>query len=294
MFGKNEVVGQKFFKDTPEDKLLVTSMFTTLQGEGPFAGQPALFVRLAKCNLACSFCDTFFDDGDWMTFDEIEARIEETIEKFYAANDMERPQWTVHGPLAGIKKKMVLVLTGGEPTIQKNIGPFLDRMSNIFKHTQIESNGIVHQPSIPTSTTIVISPKCTEKGGVATRYIKPNRDNLRVASCLKFVMNADSTSPYCDIPDWAHRWAAETGKPVYISPMNVYNDQPQKSKQIRNEGKNRIEIEERSTVDEVISFWEEGLLNMAENQKNHEYVAKFCIKNGYTLNLQMHLYASMA
>ena len=33
---------------------------------------------------------------------------------------------------------------------------------------------------------------------------------------------------------------------------------------------------------------------MKENQKNHEYAAKYCTKNGYILNLQIHLYASLA
>ena len=51
---------------------------------------------------------------------------------------------------------------------------------------------------------------------------------------------------------------------------------------------------ERSTVDEVISFWEPGLLNLAANQANHEYVGQFCIENGFKLNLQQHLYASLA
>ena len=56
MFGTNEIIGKKYFKDAPKDSLFVTSMFFTLQGEGPYAGLPALFIRLAKCNLDCSFC----------------------------------------------------------------------------------------------------------------------------------------------------------------------------------------------------------------------------------------------
>ena len=70
MFGHNKIVGQKFFRESPEareGKLLVTSIFHTIQGEGPFAGQPAVFVRLAHCNLNCPWCDTFFDRGDWMS-----------------------------------------------------------------------------------------------------------------------------------------------------------------------------------------------------------------------------------
>lgn len=303
MFGKNEIVGQKYFKDTPDDQLFVTSMFMTLQGEGPYRGMPAFFIRLAKCNLACSFCDTFFDDGDWMTFDQIAHKIEDTIDAFYEAQGMERPQWTKHGTVMTSGeieiyslKKMVLVMTGGEPTLQKNLGPFLDGMNHIFEATQIESNGIVHQPSIPAETTLVISPKCTEKRGYALKYIKPNTKNLEAADCLKFVMESpeNQESPYNDIPDWAHEWHQQTGRPIFISPMNVYNDEPQASKAMRNSGKNRIELEERSTVDEVISFWEPGLLNMQANQRNHEYAAQYCVKHGYTLNLQIHLYASLA
>ena len=298
MFGKNEIVGQSFFKDAPDRSLFVVSMFMTLQGEGPFRGEPAFFIRLAKCNLACSFCDTYFDSGDWITFDEIDTKIEQTIDEFYSAIDMERPDWTRVVQSSGTedkhrKKQMVLVITGGEPSIQKNIAPFLDRMNAVFENTQIESNGIICQP-LPSDTTIVISPKCLEKNGIPVRYITPNKDTLQAASCLKFVMSADPDSPYSDIPDWAHEWRQQTGLPVYVSPMNIYNGEPQKSKEMRNSGANRIEIEDRSTVDEVISFWEPGLLNMVDNQRNHEYAAQYCMKHGYVLNLQIHLYASLA
>jgi hypothetical protein len=51
---------------------------------------------------------------------------------------------------------------------------------------------------------------------------------------------------------------------------------------------------ERSTVDEVISFWEPGLLNLEANQRNHEYTGQYCVENGLRLNLQQHLYASLA
>lgn len=55
MFGMNEIVGLKYFKNALPNTLTVTSRFYTLQGEGPFRGFPAYFIRLAKCNLACSF-----------------------------------------------------------------------------------------------------------------------------------------------------------------------------------------------------------------------------------------------
>jgi hypothetical protein len=93
MFGTNQIVGQKYFKDAPTNSLFVTSMFFTLQGEGPFNGMPALFIRLTKCNLACSFCDTFFDDGDWLTFEEIAVKATATIRKYWTDKGQEVPEW---------------------------------------------------------------------------------------------------------------------------------------------------------------------------------------------------------
>jgi len=300
MFGKNSIVGEKYFKDAG-NKLFVTSIFFTLQGEGPYRGEPAVFVRLAKCNLACGFCDTFFDDGDWMTTEEIDARINKVIEDHFEGDV---PLWArelwggvaeegeegLQGPLK--KREMVLVVTGGEPMLQQNLVPFLEYMNLRFAKTQIESNGTIVQ-AIPASTTLVVSPKCSEKKGVAVKYLAPKPEMLARANCLKFVMNADPESPYSSVPDWAHEFRAKTGNPVFVSPMNIYNSEPKKSKQLRADT-NQITIEERSTVDEKISFWEEGLLDMKQNQANHEYAAKYCIQHGFIMNLQIHLYCSLA
>ena len=275
MFGKNEIVGQKYF-DKAGDKLFVTSIFYTLQGEGPYRGEPAVFVRLAKCNLACSFCDTYFDGGDWLTPEELEARIFKAVRDYFGEGF---PEWFC--------EKVGLVITGGEPMLQKNLGVFLEYIKDQFAWTQIESNGTIVQ-DIPDSTTLVVSPKCLEKNGKPVKYLEPNPKMLARADCLKFVMNADQDSPYSSIPEWA-----KGDRKVFISPMNIYNREPQKSKQMRSE-QNSITLEERSAVDEVISFWEEGLLDMKENQKNHEYAARYCAQNGYILNLQIHLYASLA
>ncbi len=290
MFGTNEIIGKKYFKDASKDQLFVTSMFMTLQGEGPFRGEPAFFIRLAKCNLDCQFCDTFFDDGDWLTFEQIEERVEQTIDQFYTDKKLTRPAWTYHSDTT--RKKMVLVMTGGEPMLQDNIGPFLEYMDKIFNKTQIESNG-TQNTAIPESTVLVCSPKCLEKDKVAVRYLKPRPEILERADCLKFVMEATEGSPYAEVPDWAHAWRDATGKEIYVSPMNVYNEVPLASKKLRLTS-NKTTLQERSTIDEVVSFWTPGLLNAESNQRNHEYAAEYCVKYGFTLNLQIHLYASLA
>jgi len=248
-------------------------------------------------------CDTFFDDGDWLTFDQIEDRVEETITQFYADKRMERPAWTRHAQgvhtsfeddtaVIDIKKRMVLVITGGEPMLQDNLGPFLEHMGHIFIKSQIESNG-TQNTAIPDSTVLVCSPKCLEKDKVAVRYLKPRPEILKRANCLKFVMEATEGSPYAEVPEWAHEWQAETGREIFVSPMNVYNEVPLASKKLRLTS-NTTTMAERSTIDEVVSFWTPGLLNMSANQINHEYAAAYCVKHGFTLNIQIHLYASLA
>ena len=290
MFGTNEIIGKKYFKDAPTDSLFVTSMFFTLQGEGPYAGQPALFIRLAKCNLDCSFCDTYFDDGDWLTFDQLEVKMHTAVNDFWGKQGKTVPVWANNG--IG-HPGVVLVMTGGEPLLQENISAFMSRQLPRFKAVQVESNGIP-ETAVPEGVTLVCSPKCMEKNGVATKYLAPSKTIMDRADCLKFVMTADADSPYNTIPEWAHEWKrVNPHKEIYCSPMNVYNDFPQRIKLLRAE-KGTITMAERSTVDEVISFWEPGLLNLNANQANHEYTGRYCVEHGLKLNLQMHLYASLA
>ena len=229
-------------------------------------------------------CDTFFDDGDWLTFDEIDQKIDETIEQFYITKGTSVPVWAK-------LRKMVLVMTGGEPMLQKKIGKFLETIGSTFKNTQIESNGTIVQ-DIPKSTTLVVSPKCSEKNGVSVKYLSPKPEMLARADCLKFVMSADQNSPYHAIPEWAYVWHETTGRQIFVSPMNIYNDITALQKTRRSE--EDISLEARSTKDEVVSFWEPGLLNMEQNQKNHEYTAQFCIEHGFIFNMQLHLFASLA
>jgi organic radical activating enzyme len=322
MFGQNEIVGMKYFKNALTETLTVTSRFLTIQGEGPFRGHAAYFIRLAKCNLACSFCDTYFDSGEVQSFDQIFEDVDKVIKEFFDKRDMEVPGWarahrdvehielpadngphiqTFAGRITNTPRKIVLVITGGEPTLQQNLTVFLERAQHEFFHTQIESNGTNPIP-LPNSTTFVVSPKCNEKkldNGeyIATKYLQPKQAMLDRADCLKFVMCAperEQFTPYAEVPDWAHAWARETGKPVFVSPMNIYLQEPKKAKELRAAKQGtEITIAERSLVDETISFWEPGLLDMAANQRNHEFTADYAMRHGFILNLQIHLFASL-
>lgn len=295
MFGTNEIIGKKYFKDAPKNSLFVTSMFFTLQGEGPYAGQPALFIRLAKCNLDCSFCDTFFDDGDWMTFEQIETKIHNTICGYFNnEKGIAAPDWALNKTRIGkLYPNIVLVMTGGEPLLQENISAFMQYQQKMyFKAVQVESNGIP-DTVVPEGVTLVCSPKCMEKDGKAVKYYAPSKTILDRADCLKFVMSADTESPYNNVPQWAHDWKVKTGKDIYCSPMNIYNSFPQKIKLLRAE-KGEITMAERSTVDEIISWWEPGLLDMEKNEANHKYVGQYCMQHGFKMQMQIHLFASLA
>lgn len=82
-------------------KYVVKEIFSTLQGEGVWAGASALFVRFAHCNLQCTVathgfdCDTDFASGEEYTFDELIAKIRS--EHFH---------------------EKLIVFTGGEPLLQ--------------------------------------------------------------------------------------------------------------------------------------------------------------------------------
>lgn len=278
MFGHNEIVGRKSFPDT--DRLLVTSIFVTMQGEGPYSGMPAVFVRLAKCNLACSFCDTYFDSGDWFTFKELDDRIQQEI---WDAGHLEQDDY-------------VLIITGGEPMLQQSLGPWLESQCDSFaitrwKHIQIETNGTQYQ-QLPEDVTLVVSPKCREKNGRAVEYLKPRPDVITRANCLKFVMEANPESPYSSIPDWAFDWKKQTGGDIFVSPVNVYNRLPQQAKVDRLT--NKTTLEDRSRIEEVISFWEPGLLNLEANEANHRFTAQYAVRNGLRFQVQAHLYAGLA
>lgn len=269
MFGHNAIVGQSFFREAPEaqaGKLLVTSIFQTLQGEGPFAGQPCVFVRLSLCNLACSFCDTFFDKGDWMSRDEIMERV--------------RGACTA-GPVPDL-----LVVTGGEPSLQR-----LEALWGILPRMQVESNGIIPVTPLLEGATIVVSPKCIEKDGAPLRYIKPPAASLARAACLKFVMSGDPESLYYSVPEWALEWKETTGRPVFVSPMAEYNHLPEDTRALY-EARRDPTIAEREKAERV-SFWEPGLIDMEKGRRNYEYAAVYAVRQGLRLSVQMHLFASL-
>jgi len=62
------------------ERLRITEIFHSLQGESRSVGLPTVFVRLTGCPLRCNYCDTeyAFTGGEWMTLDAILAQVTQT------------------------------------------------------------------------------------------------------------------------------------------------------------------------------------------------------------------------
>lgn len=146
MFGQNPI---RKAKDYTPGTLRVQELFHTIQGEGPYAGRPALFLRLAGCNLRCSFCDTDFDSN------------------FNSEIEAEALAWRIKHNLQAFPNTKLLVITGGEPMLQ-DLTPFLEVLSYICPRlsVQIETAGTVFHQSVSRGwewpredVFIVVSPK---------------------------------------------------------------------------------------------------------------------------------------
>lgn len=110
-------------------RYLVNDLFLTLQGEGVRAGTAAVFLRFAKCNLACNRaehgfdCDTDFERGRWYGLRPLIAAV---------AALQPAPGW--------------VVLTGGEPGLQAD-GPLVDALHAGGRRVAIETNGTMALPA---------------------------------------------------------------------------------------------------------------------------------------------------
>lgn len=234
-------------------RLIVRTMFATIQGEGPLAGQPAVFIRLGGCNLGdkkwCIFCDTDFliSKSQIMTFAEIHFRAAILTKDLKHSRD---------GSL--------FVITGGEPMLQPQLSEFI--LTTTWR-CQIETNGMFWRgPRLPSKTFLVVSPKVA--GNI---YFKPRKEVLDAATCLKFVIDSNPDSIYHTVPDYAFNFMGI----VYVSPIAVY--------------KRAMTAEEGERAD----AWDDTLIDRERTRANYQYAATYALQNGFRLSIQQHLFAAM-
>ena len=198
MFGKNEILKPENHDGSSLD---VVKIFPTFQGEGPYVGYPAVFIRLSGCNLACNFCDTEFDSYHRMELVEI---ITEVLR--LAKND------------SGEIVRKLIVITGGEP-LRQPISKLCQMLVELKFLVQIETNGTLFR-ELPQEIKIICSPK-----NVDGKYYKIRPDLLSRINAFKFIISAHDKK-YSDI--------AEVGQsvksiPVYLQAMDEYNVEKNKA-----------------------------------------------------------------
>lgn len=166
MFGTNPLRKQELL-----DNLWVQEVFHTIQGEGPSAGTPAVFVRLAGCNLKCWFCDTDFESSSW------KPSVGELVDKIKSVMPI---------------TTSLVVITGGEP-FRQNLFPLLTAiLADGSLRVEIETAGTLHspemegivvaweRPSFANRVRIICSPKTPILDRWLERYIFAYKYIIRV------------------------------------------------------------------------------------------------------------------
>lgn len=146
------------------DSLRITEIYHSIQGESTWAGLPCTFVRLARCNLRCRWCDTTysFHGGDSMTLDEIIVRCDS-----YGCTLVE--------------------LTGGEPLAQPECIPLSQQLLDKGYTVLIETSGSLPIAPLPAEVIKIMDLKCPGSGE-CDKNDYSNIDELTKQDEVKFVI----------------------------------------------------------------------------------------------------------
>jgi 7-carboxy-7-deazaguanine synthase len=143
-------------------------LYKSVQGESSFAGLPCIFVRLAGCNLRCSWCDSeyTFIGGKPYTADEIVAQIEK---------------------LAPCR---LIEFTGGEPMLQaRELLPLMERLLAQNYTLMIETSGERPLADVPKAVHKIVDVKCPGSGSAANSFRMENLEALTRNDEVKFVIS---------------------------------------------------------------------------------------------------------
>jgi organic radical activating enzyme len=188
-----------------DGSLEVVDVFRTIQGEGPFAGRVAVFVRLAGCNLRCPECDTDYTTG------RRRAGVRVLSEEVRAA----------FGDLHTHEGRLV-VLTGGEP-FRQNVAPLVRQLIDDGCWVQVETNGTIYLDDFPYlgRVTLVVSPKVGRVNEKLRPYVKH----------LKYVVEFGKVDPATGLPKNTLGNPAQVDPPwpgfagtVWVQPADQQND----------------------------------------------------------------------
>jgi len=147
--------------------VVLIELYVSVQGESSFAGLPCIFVRLAGCNLRCSWCDSeyTFHGGEKFTLDQVEEKI---------------------ASLAPVK---LVEFTGGEPMLQeRELLPMMDRLLDKGYTLMIETSGERPLAKVPKAVHKIMDVKCPASGE-SGRFHLENLEALTSRDEVKFVIS---------------------------------------------------------------------------------------------------------
>jgi len=145
----------------------ITEIYKSLQGESSYTGLPCVFVRLARCNLRCVWCDSeyTFTGGRRMTVDEIEAEVRRL------------------SPDAGLVE-----ITGGEPMLQeREVVPLMERLLAANYEVLLETSGERPLQRVPPGVAKIVDVKCPDSGEGGSFRLE-NLNALTPRDEVKFVL----------------------------------------------------------------------------------------------------------
>lgn len=157
--------------------MIVNEIFTSIDGEGKRAGQLTTFVRLAGCNLRCSYCDTKYCQQQKGGLLDVEAIIAAC-------------------KIADVKN---VTVTGGEPLIHEDIIPLLEGLADDGFYVNVETNGtvdidgLVDRDEYP-NIFFTVDYKCPSSGmedKMNVAMFSPGSNSLTENDVLKFVVGSE-------------------------------------------------------------------------------------------------------
>jgi 7-carboxy-7-deazaguanine synthase len=180
------------------DTLVVNEIYLSLQGESTFAGLPCVFVRLAGCDLRCSYCDTAyaFTEGSRRSLEDVRAEVER----------LARPFGEVRNPKSEVRSdRLPLVeLTGGEPLLQKASLRLMKALCDGGFTVLLETSGAHDIAPVDARVRRIMDLKCPGSGEAA-RNRWENLPHLKSTDEIKFVIATQEDY------DWAKARIAEHG-----------------------------------------------------------------------------------
>jgi len=156
------------------NKLLISEIFTSIQGESTHAGKTCFFIRLAGCNLNCSYCDTKYS-FDQETAEEIS--IDEIVKQ-------------------AVNSEIKLIeVTGGEPLLQNGVSILCDELIKNDLTVLMETNGSLPISKLNHKVKKIIDCKCPTSGEADKMYFV-NFGDLSQEDEVKFVLSDEKDYIY--------------------------------------------------------------------------------------------------